>query len=119
MGTPYTFDLGMSCHSTSIELFYFDDSFRRYSLWVRPFSRVVAAPFTLSIKKGRKASLFLSHHQCHQRAEKVKFRAENVSQILPLQEGRGRISFSHAEVEELKIFLPSKSRGGMKCFILS
>ena len=36
MGTPYTFDEGMSCHSTRIELFYFDDNFRRIALWVRP-----------------------------------------------------------------------------------
>ena len=39
MGTPYTFDLGMSCHSTSLELFYFDENFRRHSLWVGPFTR--------------------------------------------------------------------------------
>ena len=38
MGTPYTFDRGMWCHSTRIEWLYFDDNFRRYSLWVRPFS---------------------------------------------------------------------------------
>ena len=37
MGTPYTFDEGMSCHSTRIELFYFDDNFRRIAQWVRPF----------------------------------------------------------------------------------
>ena len=36
MGTPYTFDEGMSCHSTRIELFYFDDNFRRIAQWVRP-----------------------------------------------------------------------------------
>ena len=34
MGTPYTFDRGMWCHSTSIELFYFDDNFSRIPLWV-------------------------------------------------------------------------------------
>ena len=37
MGTPYTFDEGMSCHSTRIELFNFDDNFRRIAQWVRPF----------------------------------------------------------------------------------
>ena len=26
----------MSCHSTRIELFYFDDNFRRIAQWVRP-----------------------------------------------------------------------------------
>ena len=30
--------IGKSCHSTRIELFNFDDNFRRYSLWVRPFT---------------------------------------------------------------------------------
>ena len=34
MGTSYTFDEGMSCHSTSIELFYFDDNFCQILLWV-------------------------------------------------------------------------------------
>ena len=38
MGTPYTFDEGMSCHSTRIELFYFDDNFRRIAQWVRPLT---------------------------------------------------------------------------------
>ena len=38
MGTPYTFNLGMSCHSTRIELFYFDDNFRRIAQWFPPFS---------------------------------------------------------------------------------
>ena len=28
----------MSCHSTRIELFYFDDNFRRIAQWVRRFS---------------------------------------------------------------------------------
>ena len=37
MGTPYTFDEGMSCHSTRIELFYFDENFRRIAQWARPF----------------------------------------------------------------------------------
>ena len=37
MGTPYTFDEGMSCHSSRIELFYFDENFRRIAQWVRPF----------------------------------------------------------------------------------
>ena len=37
MGTPYTFDEGMSCHSIRIELFYFDDNFRRIAQWVPPF----------------------------------------------------------------------------------
>ena len=37
MGTPYTFDEGMSCHSTIIELFYFDNNFRRIAQWVRTF----------------------------------------------------------------------------------
>ena len=37
MGTPYTFDEGMSCHSTRIELFYFDDNFRRIAQWVHSF----------------------------------------------------------------------------------
>ena len=30
----------MSCHSTRIELFYFDDKFCRIAQWVRPFSQV-------------------------------------------------------------------------------
>ena len=33
---PYTFDLGMSCHSTRIELYYFDDNFCRIAQWVPP-----------------------------------------------------------------------------------
>ena len=37
MGTPYTFDEGMSCHSTRIELFYFDGNFRCIAQWVPPF----------------------------------------------------------------------------------
>ena len=37
MGTPYTFDEGIRCNATRIELFYFDENFPRYSLWVRPF----------------------------------------------------------------------------------
>ena len=36
MGTPYTFDEGMSCHSTRRELFYFDDNFHRIAQWVPP-----------------------------------------------------------------------------------
>ena len=43
MGTPYTFDEGMSCHSTRIEWLCFDDNFRRYSLWVRPFKHVIVS----------------------------------------------------------------------------
>ena len=35
MGTPYTFDFGMSCHPTRIELFYFDD-LCRIAQWVPP-----------------------------------------------------------------------------------
>ena len=31
--TPYTSDEGMSCHSTRIELFYFDDNSRRIAQW--------------------------------------------------------------------------------------
>ena len=33
-----TFNEGIWCHSTRIWLFYFDDNFRRYSLWVHPLS---------------------------------------------------------------------------------
>ena len=33
-----TFDEGMSCHSTRIELFYFDDNFRRIAQWVPPLT---------------------------------------------------------------------------------
>ena len=44
MGTPYTFDEGMSCHSTRIELFYFDDNFRRIAQWVPPFSMAKTFP---------------------------------------------------------------------------
>ena len=43
MGTPYTFDEGMSCHSTIIELFYFDDNFRRIAQWVPPSDRGLAS----------------------------------------------------------------------------
>ena len=42
MGTPYTFDEGMSCHSPRIELFYFDDNFRPIAQWVPPLTRSVA-----------------------------------------------------------------------------
>ena len=42
MGTPYTFDEGMSCHSTRIELFYFDDNFCRIAQWVHFFVVIVA-----------------------------------------------------------------------------
>ena len=38
MGTPNTFDKGMSCHSTGIELFYFTDDFHRMVLWVLAFT---------------------------------------------------------------------------------
>ena len=38
MGTPYTFDRGMGCHSTKSELFYFDDNFRRKAQWVPPWT---------------------------------------------------------------------------------
>ena len=38
MGIPYTSDLGMSCHLTRIDLFYFDDNFRRIAQWVPPFT---------------------------------------------------------------------------------
>ena len=41
MGTPYTFDKGMSCHSTSIELLYFDDNFCRIALWVLALSHAL------------------------------------------------------------------------------
>ena len=34
MGTPYTFD-------ETLELFYFDDNFRRIAQWVRPFLKAV------------------------------------------------------------------------------
>ena len=40
MGTPYTFDEGMSCHSTRIELFYFNENFRCIAQWVRPLKVV-------------------------------------------------------------------------------
>ena len=39
MGTPYTFEEGMSFHSTRLELFYFDDNFRRIAQWVRPLNQ--------------------------------------------------------------------------------
>ena len=42
VGTPYTFDEGMSCHLTKIELFYFDDNFRRIAQWIRPFMQTLA-----------------------------------------------------------------------------
>ena len=35
-----TCDEGIRCNSTRISLFYFDDNFRRYSLWVRPLSLI-------------------------------------------------------------------------------
>ena len=35
-----TCDEEIRCHSTRIYLFYFDDNFRRYSLWVRPLWQV-------------------------------------------------------------------------------
>ena len=44
MGTPYTFDEGMSCHSTRIELFYFDDNFHRIAQWVPPLMLIRAGP---------------------------------------------------------------------------
>ena len=37
MGTLHSLDKGMSCHSTSIELFYFNDNFCRIALWVSAF----------------------------------------------------------------------------------
>ena len=54
MGTPYTFDGGMLCHSTKIEVFYFDDNFRRIAQWVRPltqfnFGRMASHAFIESI----------------------------------------------------------------------
>ena len=53
MGTPYTFDLGMSCHSTRVELFYFDDNFRRIAQWVPPFSpRVTQTFLKLDVQHG-------------------------------------------------------------------
>ena len=52
MGTPYTFDEGMSCRSTRIELFYFDDNFRRIAQWVPPFTRF-------------RIMLFISAHSLH------------------------------------------------------
>ena len=41
MGTPYTFDKGMSCNSTSIELLYFADNFCRIALWVLALSHTL------------------------------------------------------------------------------
>ena len=32
-----TFDKGMRCHLTTIELFYFDDNFRRIAQWLLAF----------------------------------------------------------------------------------
>ena len=39
VGTPYIYDRGMQCHSTRIELFYFDDNFCQYSLCRYPLAR--------------------------------------------------------------------------------
>ena len=49
MGTPYTFDEGMSCHLTRIELFYFDDNFRRIAQWVPPLVLSVSLSLYLSL----------------------------------------------------------------------
>ena len=41
-----TCDEGMWCPSTRIELFYFDDNFRRIAQWVLPFGKNTLSPTT-------------------------------------------------------------------------
>ena len=58
MGTPHIFDKGMSCLSTSAELFYFDDNFRQIALWVlalRVVSNVLGCAICLTPSWGRAA----------------------------------------------------------------
>ena len=43
-----TFDKGMLCHSTKIELFYFDDNFCRKAQWVLAFSFRVVLPLQVA-----------------------------------------------------------------------
>ena len=57
-----TLDKAMWCHTTSIELFYFDDNFRRIALWVSAFT-----PFTLHTNQRLEE---LSRESLLQRQEK-------------------------------------------------
>ena len=70
MGTPYTFDEGMSCHLTRIKLFYFDDNFRRIAQWVPPLTTQgnVCFAFEMAQESEIRKWFLSSDNQCANRA---------------------------------------------------
>ena len=80
MGTPYALDKHMSCHSTSIYLFNFDDTFRRITLWVLALSYMLVVTMLWeqlpeAIQKSENIEIFKTQMK---KTYKIKCNIDNI-----------------------------------------